>query len=157
FRVPPRQRRRPRRWPRSRLVLIAAAPYPLTLVGALTSPPRGYDALWYHLPMLVGFSRQGHLEPPGRDLVFFFPGNFELLGRIAYDACGAWVLGLLQWPFALAVGCAAGELARTLGGRRVMPVAGALVLSAPIVAFQSQMAYADVAALFFVTAAATFL
>src|SRR5262249_34006590 len=82
-------------------------PYALTLRGALSAPPRGSDALWYHLPMAVGFSRAQHLEPPGRDLVFYFPGNVEILARTFFDALGPHALPLIQWPFAFGAATAA--------------------------------------------------
>jgi hypothetical protein len=65
--------RRRRRW--SPALLLLFAPYLLTFYGGLANPPRGFDALWYHLPAAVAFARNHHLEPPGRDLVFYFPAN----------------------------------------------------------------------------------
>lgn len=139
------------------LLAACAVPYALTLFGALASPPRGFDALWYHLPAAVGFARAHHLQPPGRDLVFYFPGDLELIARTFLDAFGPRALALVQWPFAIGAALAAHALARALGLARRARWAAALVLATPMVAFQSQLAYADVLGLFCVAAAACFL
>jgi hypothetical protein len=139
------------------LLAACALPYALTLFGALASPPRGFDALWYHLPAAVGFARAHHLEPPGRDLVFYFPGDLELLARTFLDAFGPRALSLVQWPFAIGAALGAHALARALGLTRQARWAAALVLATPMVAFQSELAYADVLGLFCVAAAACFL
>lgn len=135
------------------LAIACAAPLAVTLYGALASPPRGFDALWYHLPAAVAFGRTRALDPPGRDLVFYFPANVELLARALLDLSPR-ALALIQWPFALASAAAASALARAIGFRRAARFAAPLVLACPLVAFQSQLAYVDVATLFFVTLAA---
>jgi hypothetical protein len=154
----PRRRRRAaarRRVPP--IVWLVSFPYALTFLGGLFNPPRGYDALWYHLPSALAFARDQHLEPPGRDLVFYFPANVELLLRSAYDVFGAHALSLVQWPFALGAAAGASVLARAIGFRRASPFAAALVLSAPMIVHQSALAYTDVVALFFVVVAAGLL
>jgi hypothetical protein len=160
-----RRRLRPRRPARLRrplpraawLIALASAPYLLTFFGALLSPPRGYDALWYHLPLAVAFSRNHHLEPPGRDLVFYFPANTELLMRLVLSSLGPRASSLVQWPFALGASTAAYALAGAVGFRRSAVFAAAMVLAAPLVLFQSGLAYCDVFCLFAVTTAATLL
>ena len=115
------------------------------------STPRGYDALWYHLPIAAGFARNHHLEPTGRDLVFYFPANVELLARTLYDVLGrllgARALALVQLPFAVAVGPLAAAVACRLGAGRAAVYAGALALGCPMLVFQAGLAYADVVAL----------
>jgi hypothetical protein len=155
IRSPPTKRRRRRLSRFAWIGLIAGAPYLLTFVGALINPPRGYDALWYHLPLAVSFSRAHHLEPPGRDLTFYFPGNVELLARSLLDIFGVRALCLVQWPFALGAAAAAHALACAIGFRRSAWFAAALVLCTPMVLYQSALAYTDVVALFAVTVAAS--
>jgi hypothetical protein len=150
--------RRASRWPRiSGWIWAAAVPYALTLFGGLAAPPRGYDALWYHLPQAVHFWRSHELTPAGRDLVFYFPGNGELLTALGAEIFGPRALPLVQWPFAFGSALAAFCLARALGVRRGAWLAAALVLAAPMVVFQSQLAYVDLIALFGLGAAAALL
>jgi hypothetical protein len=152
----PRSSRRKQRRP-SLMILTLSAPYLLTLFGGLAAPPRGYDALWYHLPQAVGFWRTHQLLPSGRDLVFYFPANGELLAALGADAVGARALPLSQWPFSFGSALAAAALARALGFRRGATTAAALVLASPMVLFQSQLAYVDLVALFGLGTAAPFL
>ncbi|MEO6952586.1 MAG: glycosyltransferase family 39 protein [Polyangia bacterium] len=137
------------------LVLFAYVPLALSLSGILRSVARGYDAVWYHLPLAVAFAQNGHLEPPGRDLVCYFPGNMELLCRTLGDLLGPRGLPLVQLPFALAMGPLAGALARRIGGSA--RYAALLCLSCPLLVFQSQLAYADVVQLAALTAALVLL
>ena len=137
------------------LVLAAYAPLALSLSGLLRGVARGYDAVWYHLPLAVAFSRNGHLEPPGRDLVCYFPADVELLARTLLDLLGPRGLPLVQLPFALAMGPLAGALARRIGGSARF--AALLCLSCPLLVFQSQLAYADVVQLAALTAALVLL
>jgi len=139
------------------LVAVALLPYAVTAFAALASAARGFDALWYHLPLAMSFLRSGHLEPPGRDLVFYFPGDGELLGRMLGDVAGVRAMPLVQWPFALVAAAATVALARAVGVRRAAPWAAALVLSSPLVLFQSQLAYVDVIALAALAAGAAWL
>ena len=139
---------------RSPVLWVLALPYLATLIAGFCLPARGYDALWYHLPLAVGFARNQHFEPPGRDLVFYFPANVELIVRTLYDLFGARALSLVQWPFAFAAALGARSLARAIGLARHSHWAAALVLASPLVIFQSQLAYADVVLLFCVAFAA---
>jgi len=129
-------------------------------LAALASVPRGYDALWYHLPMAAAFARDGHLEPPGRDLVSYFPGNLELLSRTLHDllgrALGPTSMALVQLPFALVLGVLTTGLSRRLGAGRAAFYAGAIAASCPIVIFQAGLAYADVVSVAALVAALVF-
>jgi hypothetical protein len=145
--LPPRRRssRRAPAWPSWAPLLWV--PIGLAVFGALRSTPRGYDALWYHLPTAAAFARAGHLEPPGRDLVFYFPGNLELVARTLFDLTGrANAMTLAQLPFALALAPLCAAIARRLGAGRAAFFAGALALACPMVVFQSGLAYADLLA-----------
>jgi len=133
------------------LLRLLYVPIALSGLAAILSTPRGYDALWYHLPMAAAFARSHHLEPPGRDLVFYFPANIELLARTLYDVLGRMLgpsaLALVQLPFAFAVGPLTAALARRLGAGRAAAYAGALAVACPMLVFQAGLAYADVVAL----------
>jgi hypothetical protein len=156
-RARPVRRGRKRGRPRGVVLLgLLALPYALTFYGALASPARGFDALWYHLPLAAAFRAHAHLEPPGRDLVFYFPGNGELLAGALVEMLGPRALPLVQWPFALLSAHAAYAVARAVGARRAWAAAG-LVLAAPVVLFQSQLAYVDLVALAAVTTSAALL
>jgi hypothetical protein len=139
------RRSRIRRAPLHRALWLLWIPTALAALAALRSTPRGYDALWYHLPTAAAFAQNGHLEPPGRDLVFYFPGNLELLARTLFDLTGRpGAMTLVQLPFALALPPLCTALARRLGAGGAAVFAGALALACPIVVFQAGLAYADV-------------
>ena len=144
------RRRRPSSMRFDGLVLCAYGPLVLSASGILRSVARGYDAVWYHLPLAVAFSQNGHLEPPGRDLVCYFPADTELLARTLLDLFGPRGLPLVQLPFALAMGPLTAALARRIGGSARF--AALLALSCPLLVFQSQLAYADVVQLAALTA-----
>ncbi len=136
--------------PRRAAPLLAALlwlPVALAALAALFGAARGYDALWYHLPLAEAFRREGHLEPPGRDLVFYFPANVELLARTFADLAGPRAMTLVQLPFALALGPLAAGVARRVGAGAASWIGGAIVVGCPIVVFQAGLAYCDVVAL----------
>jgi hypothetical protein len=51
----------------------------LAAVVAFSSPPRGYDALWFHLPLADHFYRTGSLLPETTFKWFWHPANMNLL------------------------------------------------------------------------------
>ncbi len=101
--------------------------------------------------MAAAFQRNQHLEPAGRDLVFYFPGNLELLARALGDllsrVLGPSAMAIVQLPFALAAAALATATAQRLGAGAASWFAGAILLSCPIVVFQAGLAYADVLSL----------
>ncbi len=151
-----RTRIRHPRHPLSLPWLALSIPILLSGACAIYSVARGYDALWYHLPLAAAFMRAHHLEPPGRDLVFYFPANVELLARSLGDVFGARGLPLVQLPFALALGPLTAGLARRIGAGRAAPFAGAIALGCPMVIFQAGLGYADLVATAALVAAALF-
>lgn len=134
------------RWPLS-LRLAAGALvllYLVLAVEALTSPPAGWDARVYHLPVAIGWWQSGSLSIPAPDWRFALPGNGESLAFLAY---------LLQVESLVTWGSAAGLAAVLLGTRRLARTLGAdrtgaavtvmVVASIPVVAFQSASGYVD--------------
>lgn len=127
--------------------------YALVLVEGLTSPPAGWDARVYHLPVALRWLHTGSLAIPGPDWRFALPGNGECLAFLGYFL--RWE-PMVTWGSAMALGVtllSVVRLARPLGGTPETPVVSALVLaSVPVVVFQSASGYVDLTGAAFVLA-----
>ena len=130
------------------LLAIFAA---LLLISALTSgllaPPRGWDVLSYHLPRAVAWLQSGSLQPYGGNTAYY-PGNGELLLLTLLFSGSDRLVSVVQLPFALLCALALYGTSRLLGaGRRSSLIVALILLTMPIIAFQSAIAKNDIVAL----------
>jgi len=111
---------------------------------AVTSPPAGWDARVYHLPVALGWVQAGSLAIPAPDWRFALPGNGEVLAFLAYPLG---VESLVTWGSGVGLVLlllATRRLAATLGADRTSTTVVLLVVaSVPLVAFQSASGYVD--------------
>lgn len=125
-------------------VAIVAGMYGVFLIDALTRYPSGYDALYYHLPVAARWMQEQALN-----LVFGFsflsqPENGMIIPFLLIFTGAKWILPIVHLPKALLVGAAVFGLSRSLGaGRTASTAAVCIVLSVPIVVFQSFSGYID--------------
>jgi hypothetical protein len=135
---------------------ILAGSYLLFAIATVTSYPDGSDALGYHLPLALRWLQEGSLRiPEFKAWRASMPGNAEILmmlmlatGRQALVAAGNWIsLGVLL--------ISAYALARRFSDeRRVAAYSIVLVvLSIPVIEFQTFSAYVDLFGTAFILAA----
>jgi hypothetical protein len=118
---------------------LAIAALGLLVVSTLSAPPRGFDALWYHLPAALHWIQTGGLGVGLGAAHQFYPGNGELLVMpLVALANDSWA-GLVQLPALIAVGLFAALLARR--GPRV--ALAAAVVTLPVSLEQASRAYVD--------------
>jgi hypothetical protein len=127
------------------LSLLLVSTHGAVILAALSAPPRGFDALWYHLPMAVSWHQTKSLLPTIGSSVEFHPGNAELLllpllGGLGNDS---W-LGLAQYPWLLASAIPVWLLSRELGaGRHTSLLATGAYLTSPLCLYQASHFYVD--------------
>jgi hypothetical protein len=149
-------------WPRYiwAAVAVLAVSYSVFAIDLWTSFPSGVDALGYHLPLALRWLQTGSLAiPPSRAWRFSLSGNAEI-GMMLLMATGRqWAVVLVNW-IALATLAIATYLLAIRMGRGNGPVAATvtvIVLSIPIVEFQTFSAYVDLFGTAFLTAACALL
>jgi hypothetical protein len=59
-------------------ILMLVFVFVLAFIVALSAPPRGYDALWFHLPLADHFQRTASLLPPSSFKWFWHPANINI-------------------------------------------------------------------------------
>lgn len=127
------------------MLACAAWVHLLLLASTLSAPPRGFDALWYHLPNALWWYRTRTLDVQVGSYIEFYPGNGGLLGLplLALDD-DSW-LGLVQYPWFLAAALIAALLARRAGASpRLGAAAGLATLTVPLLVEQATQFYVDV-------------
>ena len=134
--------------------------YGLLLLNLLTSYPGGFDGLVYQLPLALRWLQDGSLAlTPGWPWQFSQPSNGNIPMMILLATGLEPLATIFNSVLAAVLGASVYLLARRLGADRFGSLlAGLIVLSIPIVMFQSVDAYVDLfAAAFFTAAVALFL
>lgn len=125
-------------------IATLAAAYGVFLIDAATRFPTGSDGLHYHLPMAVRWVQTGALDIVKGESVQSYPNNGMILPYLLLS-CGLQRLtSLVMVPQAallvVLVWALAGQLGIAQNGRMI---AVCLVMSTPIVIFQSFSSYID--------------
>jgi hypothetical protein len=134
--------------------------YGLLLLNLLTSYPGGFDGLVYQLPLALRWLQDGSLAlTPGWPWQFSQPANGNIPMMILLATGFEPLATIFNSVLAVVLGVSVYLLAQRLGADRFGSLLAALiVLSIPIVMFQSVDAYVDLfAATFFTAALALFL
>lgn len=128
------------------LALPVAALHIVLLTESLLRPPRGYDGLFYHLPLIVRWMRQGRLFQFFHEVPeYCHPSNCELWQWLPASTGRENLIEAAMLPLGLLLGLTAFVLAREFGARRLGAWAVALlVLSCPMIAMQTYSSYVDV-------------
>ena len=134
--------------PRFLIVCIAilTCSYLVFALDLFTSFPNGSDEIAYHLPLAVHWLQTGSLAiPPTRTWRFSLPGNSEIEAMMLLATGKESAVALFNWPALAALVIATYLLAKRLtSGNRVAAIAVVLLLlSIPIVEFQTLSAYVD--------------
>jgi hypothetical protein len=122
----------------------------------------GFDSLWYHMPFAARFAQEGsitalHLTSPAL-LTWFYPANAELFHTLGSELTGRDILSpLLNLGWLGATLLAAWCLGRPWGVGPASVAGAGVVLGAGVFADQAGEARNDVAATFFLLAAAALL
>lgn len=123
----------------------------IALLFALT-PPTGWDALAYHLPLPKSILASGHLPPPSDNLPFQYPALVEMLFLIALGLKGDAVAQGLHWAFLGLTLVLMLAFSKQYLTWRVGWLAVALLGAVPSILLLSTYAYNDLALMFFVFA-----
>lgn len=124
--------------------LCVLVTHALLLASVFSAPPRGFDALWYHLPNMLRAHQSHTLDLQVGSYIEFYPANGDLFG-LPLLALGndSWV-GLLQYPWFLIVALLTALLARRSGTPVGVAVAtGLIVLTVPLLVYQAMRFYVD--------------
>ncbi|MEY2394495.1 MAG: hypothetical protein QOF94_840, partial [Acidobacteriaceae bacterium] len=125
---------------------VLAGSYCLFALNALTSFPAGSDALIYHLPLASRWLQEGSLDMPATGAWrFSLPGNAETMmmvllasGKqsdvVAVNCVAAFMLALSSYLLAMSI---------SKGNKAASAVVTLIVLSVPMVEFQTFSAYVD--------------
>ena len=128
-------------------------PAALALPGLLVAigPPTSneWDSLAYHLAVPKGWLANGLIGPVPYD----HHSNFPMLLELHYVFHGAATVKALHWMSGITTALAVAWGASRWVSRRSGPLAAALFLAVPIVAWESTTAYVDLASTLFVTLA----
>jgi hypothetical protein len=156
--TPSRSVSNPQSWPKYLLITTAllAGSYALFAFNLFTSYPEGTDALAYHLPLALHWLQTGSLAiPASKAWRFSMPGNAEI-GMMLLLATGNQSSAVLVNWIALAVlAISTYLLAQRIGheNRLVSALIVLLLLSVPMVEFQTFSAYVDLFGTAFLVAA----
>jgi hypothetical protein len=125
----------------------AAAVLAFRIYLASSLPLDSWDALSYHVPMLLRWIQQGNLDLSGSSGPSrYYPWNGELLSTWLSLLSGSSldpVRTAQTYPL-LWMACAGAVIGRRLGGRRWGGAVGAALLALPIAVLQAGMPYVDV-------------
>lgn len=137
-------------------IAILTCSYLVFALDVFTSFPNGSDAIAYHLPLTVHWLQTGSLAiPPTRPWRFSLPGNAEI-GMMVLLATGIQSsVVLINWIALAALVIAAYLLGRRMnsGNYTVSVTVVVLMLTIPIIEFQTLSAYVDLYGTAFLTAA----
>jgi hypothetical protein len=144
--------------PRFLLVSIAilTCSYLVFALDVFTSFPNGSDAIAYHLPLAVHWLQTGSLAiPPTRAWRFSLPGNAEIGMMVMLAAGTESSVVLINWLALAALVIATYLLGRRMsrGNHIVSVTVVLLMLTIPIIEFQTLSAYVDLYGTAFLTAA----
>ncbi len=129
-------------WP-SAAAGAGAAFLSVAVSSALSAPPRGWDVLTYHLPRAAAWLLHGDLGVYGSTGAFY-PGNAQLAILLLFFSGSDLLVSLVQLPFVLLGAVALYGLARQLGASTTSSSVPVLILlTSPIVFFQTTIAKDD--------------
>ncbi len=127
------------------LSLSVAWVHGLLLTSVFSAPPRGFDALWYHLPNALRWYRSQALGLHVGSYIEYYPGNGELLALPLFTIANDSWLGLLQYPWLLITALVVSLLARRGGASPAIGMAAGLTASTvPLLVYQAMHFYVDV-------------
>jgi len=127
------------------LAVCALVVQVLLIASVLSAPPRGFDALWYHLPNLLRWYRSHTIDVQMGSYVEFYPGNGDLLGLPLLTLHNDSWVGLVQYPWFVLAALITRLLAQRAGvSSRTAWAAGLTVLTIPILVYQAMQFYVDV-------------
>jgi hypothetical protein len=141
-------KRTPPRWPWyvAAAAVVVGTSYLVFAIDTLSSYLSGSDALAYHLPLALGWLQRGSLAiPASRAWRYSLPGNAEV-GMMLLLATGKESASILvNWIAMAALSIASYLLARQMCRGERLPAATAtlLLISIPIIEFQTYSAYVD--------------
>src|SRR5216683_585211 len=127
-------------------ILVLASSYCLFALDVFTSFPSGSDALIYHLPLALRWLQDGSLNlPASRVWPFSLAGNAEIVMMILLSSGIQAAVVLVNWIAATMLALSAYLLAMWMSkGNKVASVTVCLiVMSVPMVEFQTFSAYVD--------------
>lgn len=127
-------------------IAIVTCSYLVFALDIFTSFPNGSDAVSYHLPLAVRWLQTGSFAiPVTRVWRFSLPGNAEIGGMLLLATGRESAVALFNWPALTALVIATYLLSKRIsGGGQVGPiVVVVLMLSVPIIEFQTLSAYVD--------------
>lgn len=133
---------------------LLAATYLLLASDLLTSFPSGWDALAYHFPVSLRLLQEGTLTPVSMVWQLSLPANAEI-GMALFLGTGYQSLApLVNWLAVLVLGYSAYVIGMHIAGNRTAALgAVVVVLSIPIVQFQTFSGYVDLFGTSFLLAA----
>ncbi len=123
---------------------VLCAVYIVFLIDAATRFPTGWDGVYYHLPTAVRWVQQGTLGLVPNDLNTNYPANGMILPYLLLT-CGLQRLtSVVMVPQGVLLAMLAWAIGRRLGiPRRARMLATCVVMSIPIVMFQTFSSYVD--------------
>ncbi len=125
-------------------LLIVAGMYTVFLVDALTRFPTGYDGLHYHLHTAVGWMHTQRMDLIFGEPYHSFPENGMIVPFLMLSAGLERLVTIAHLPKALWSAVTVFAIARRMGvGFRGSIVSACILLSIPVVAFQSVSSYID--------------
>jgi len=128
-------------WP----VAIITALYALFFVDAVLRYPTGVDGLHYHLPLALEWMRTGRMDLVVGLRLQSLPENGMIVVALLLSGHLESLVTVATLPYGLVIGAAIYGLARQIGGSTNASIISAcVVLSIPIVLFQSFSSYIDV-------------
>jgi hypothetical protein len=136
------------------ILLILAVSYGVFALDLLTSYPSGNDALGYHYLMSLRWLQEGSLRISSNAFPFNFPGNVEI-GFMLLMATGIQSLvPAINWLGIAMLALSVYMIAQQLWKRREAAILGAvLVLTIPMIEFQTFSGYIDATGTAFLFAA----
>ena len=137
-------------------IAILTCSYLVFGLDVFTSFPNGSDAIAYHLPLALHWLQTGSLAIPAtRAWRFSLPGNFEIGAMLLLATGKESAVALFNWPALAALIIAGYLLAKGMTrGNRIAAIAVVVVLlSVPMVEFQTLSAYVDLYGTAFLIAA----
>ena len=139
---------------------ILAICYAGFAIGLLTSYPAGYDGVAYHLPLAVRWLQDGSLKlPPSKHWMYSMPGNAEIPMMVLLSTGWQALAPLFSSISTVILACSCYLIALKCGAsRRGGFIATLILLSLPIIQFQTFSTYVDLyGSSFFMAAVALFL
>jgi hypothetical protein len=135
---------------------IIGASYLLFTIDLFASLPKGSDAISYHIPLALRWLQEGSLRVPiDKAWQFSGPGNGEIIQMLALATGRQFLIPLGNLLSSVVLGIAAYPIAVKFGGGMKAPALATIliILSIPIIEFQTFSAYVDLFGVAFLFAA----